>query len=119
MSLNSLQIRLAVQRRIHIPRADRIAAHPMRRPLRRQALAELDHGRLGRVVSALFLGMQDADAGDGAEEDDRAAGVGGDHGAGAGLRDEKGAGKVNVDEGAEEGSWVALGGEVGAGEGCG
>lgn len=89
----------------------------MWRPLRRQTLTKLDHSRLGSVVSALFLRVQDAYAGDGAEEDDGAGRFGGDHGAGTSLRDEEGAVEVDVDEGAEEGGWVALGGEIGAGEG--
>ena len=116
MSLHGLQIGLTVQRRVHVARANRIASYPVRRPLRRQALAKLDHSRLGSVVSALFLRVQDAYAGDGAEEDYRAGGFGGDHGAGAGLRDEEGAGEIDIDEGAEEGGRVALGGEIGAEE---
>lgn len=66
MPLDPLQIRLVVQLRIHVPRTDRIAPDATRGPFRSQALAQLDHGRFGRVVSALFLGVEDADAGDGA-----------------------------------------------------
>lgn len=66
MPLNALQIRLVVQLRIHIPRTNRIAPDAVRGPFRSQALAQLYHGRLGRVVGALFLRVEDADAGDGA-----------------------------------------------------
>ena len=53
------------------------------------------------LVRALLLGVQDAEAGDGGEEEDGAAGAGGDHMAGAGLGDEEGAGEVGVEEVAE------------------
>ena len=69
MPLNPLQIRLIIQLRIHIPGTDGIAPDAKRGPLRSQALAQLYHGRLGRVVGALFLRVEHADAGDGAEED--------------------------------------------------
>lgn len=58
--------------------------------------------------------MQDAEAGDGGEEEDGAAGAGGDHVAGAGLGDEEGAGEVGVEEVAEEGCVVGLRFYVGA-----
>ena len=58
--------------------------------------------------------MQDAEAGDGGEEEDGAAGAGGDHVAGAGLGDEEGAGEVGVEEVAEEGRVVGFRFYVGA-----
>lgn len=61
--------------------------------------------------------MQYAGTGDGGEEDYGAGGVGSYHVVGAGLGDEEGASQVYVEEGAEEGWGVGLGGDVGAGWG--
>lgn len=61
--------------------------------------------------------MQDAEAGDGGEEDDGAPRAGGDHAAGAGLGDEEGAREVDVEEGAEGGGVVGFGFDVGTGLG--
>ena len=58
--------------------------------------------------------MQDAEAGDGREEDDGAACAGGDHVAGAGLGHEEGARKVDVEEVAELARVVGFGFDVGA-----
>ena len=66
------------------------------------------------LVSALLLRVQDAEAGNGGEEDDGAFGLGGHHVAGAGLGDEEGAGEVDVEQGAEHGGVVGFGFDVGA-----
>ena len=58
--------------------------------------------------------MQDAHAGNGREEEDGAAGAGGDHVAGAGLGDEEGPGEVDVEEGAEHGRVIGFRFDVGA-----
>ncbi len=68
---------------------------------------------LERVVGALLLRMQDARAGDGADEDDGAVAGAGDHVAGAGLGGEEGAGEIGVDEGAEGLDVVVFGFDVG------
>lgn len=120
---------ILVQLRIHIPRTDGIDPHPPPRPLRRQRPCQLHDRRLGGVVGALLLRVQDARAGDGGDEDDGATaalgfggmlevgvGVGGgaDHVAAAGLGDKEGAGEVDVEEAAELGGGVGFGFDVGA-----
>lgn len=84
MPLYPLQIRLVIERRIHISRTDRVTAYAMRRPFRSEALTELDHARFGGIVGALLLWVEDSDAGYGGEEYDGAGGFVGDHGAGTG-----------------------------------
>ena len=59
--------------------------------------------------------MQDAGAGDGGEEDDGAAPVGGDHVARAGLGDEEGARQVDVHDVTETGRGVGFRFDFGAG----
>lgn len=71
------------------------------------------------LVGALLLRVEDAEAGDGGEEDDGAAGAGRDHAAGAGLGDEEGAREVDVEEGAEGSGVVGFGFDVGTGFGFG
>jgi len=88
MLFHSLQISFVVQRRVHIARTNGVASYTVRCPFRGQALAELDHAGFGGVVRALLLGVKDAHAGDGAEEDDGAGGLMVDHGAGADCGDE-------------------------------
>lgn len=113
MRLQPIQPRLVIQRRIHVPRRYRVDPDAMLRPFRRQGLAEMDDGGFGGIVGALFLRVQDAGAGDGADEDYGAAAAAGDHVAGAGLGDEEGAGEVCVDESAENLWVVVLGFDVG------
>ena len=66
------------------------------------------------LVRALLLRVQDAEAGDGGEEDDGAAVAGGDHVAGAGLGHDEGARQVGVEEVAELARVVGFGFDVGA-----
>ena len=70
---------LPVQRGIHVPGSDGVDPDAVRGPLRGEGFGQLGHGRFGGVVGALLLRVQDAGAGDGGEEDDGAAGFGGDH----------------------------------------
>ena len=58
--------------------------------------------------------MQDAEAGNGREEQDGAAGAGGDHVASACLGDEEGTGEVDIEELAEHGGVVGFGFDIGA-----
>ena len=70
------------------------------------------------LVCTLLLRVQDAETRDGGEEDDGAAGAGGDHVPGAGLGYEERAGQVDVEELAEQGGVVGFGFDVGAFSGC-
>ena len=63
---------------LHVARRQRVHAHVVRRPLRRQRLRELVHGRLGRVVGRLPLRAVDDHRRDRADVDDHAAATG-DH----------------------------------------
>lgn len=58
--------------------------------------------------------MQDTEAGDGREEQDGATGASGDHVTSAGLRDEKGAREVDVEEVAEHRGVVVFRFDIGA-----
>lgn len=86
----------------------------MRCPLGREGLGQLGHSCFGGVVGTLLLRVQDAGAGDGGEEDDGAAGFGGDHVASAGLGYEERARQVYVEEVPEHGGVVIFGFYVGA-----
>ena len=113
-----LQQRLPIQRRVHVPRRNHIAPNPMRCPFGGQRFRQLRDGGFGRVVGALLLRVQDAGARDGGEEDDGAAPVGGDHVVRAGLRDQEGAGQVDVHDVSEAGRGVGFRFDLGAeGEG--
>ena len=93
--------RHAVQRRIHVPRADGVDADIVASPLGRQGFGQVHDGRLGGVVARLFLRVVDDCAGHGRDEDHGAGVAHDDHSLRAGLRDEEGAGDVNVDLAAE------------------
>lgn len=80
-------------------------------------MREKGRGDRDVLVGALLLRVQDAEAGNGGEEDDGAPRAGGDHAAGAGLGDEEGAREVDVEEGAEGGGVVGFGFDVGTGLG--
>lgn len=139
----------AVQRRVHVARGDDVDADGVGGPFGGEGSGELGDGgfggagvfvfrvlgsdevrggdgKRGLLVGALLLRVEDAEAGDGGEEDDGAArrpvsvavavavAVAGEyHAAGAGLGDEEGAGEVGVEEGAEEGGVVGFGFDVG------
>ncbi len=109
-----VQSRHPIERRIHVAGGNAIDANAMLGPFRGQRSTELDDGRFGRVVAALFLRVVDDGAGHGGDEDDGAGGAGGDHGAAAGLRDEEGARDVDVEEAAEFLRVVFFGFDVGA-----
>ena len=105
---------LPIQRRVHVSRCDGVDAYGMRCPFGREGFGQLDHGCFGGVVGTLLLWVQDAGGGDGGEEDDGAAGFGGDHVARAGLRYEERARQVDVEEAPEHGGVVGFGLYVGA-----
>lgn len=84
MLLHSLQICFVIQLRVHIAGTNGVASYAMRCPFCCQALAQMNNAGFGCVVGALLLWVQDADAGDGAEEDDGARSLVVDHGAGTG-----------------------------------
>lgn len=83
-------------------------------PFGGQGFPELDHGRFGRIVTALFLRVVYDRAGHGRNEEDGAPCSGPDHVASAGLRDEKRAGQVDVDQAAELVDFVVFRFDVGA-----
>ena len=66
------------------------------------------------LIRTLLLRVQDAEAGDGREEDDGAARASGDHVTAAGLGHDEGARQVDVEEVAELGRVVGFGFDVGA-----
>lgn len=84
----------------------------MLRPLRSQRPRQLHHRRLGRIVRALLLRMEDASPRNGGNEDYGASSLGLDHVAAAGLGDEERASEVDVDEASELGRVVVFGFDV-------
>lgn len=83
-------------------------------PFGREGSPKLDHGRLGGIVTALFLRVVDDRTGHGCDEDDGAASSRSDHVSCAGLRDEERAREVDVDQAAELVCFVLFGFDVGA-----
>jgi len=90
MLFHSFQICFVVQLCVYIAGTNGVASYAVRRPFRCLALAQVDNAGFGCVVRALLLWVEDADAGDGAKEDDGAGGLVVDHGAGAGGGDKLG-----------------------------
>ncbi|CRK15708.1 hypothetical protein BN1723_010758 [Verticillium longisporum] len=91
-----------IEYRVQVARADGVDADAVPRPLGREAPAEHDDRRLGRVVRGLRLREVDARPADAGREDEAPAAPARDHGPRDGLRAEERARGVDV-EGAAEG----------------
>lgn len=104
----------AVERRVHVARADGVDANAVAGPLGGEGLGELHDAGFGGVVARLLLWVVDDRTGHGGDVDDGAASLQFDHLLAHGLGDEEGAGDVDVDEAAELLVVVGLGLDVGA-----